>query len=252
MDDSHFPSREELGLPPVLEELTSEGGLVVVAGERPGMGVTTTLYSMLDWVNQTRRTHLMTFEDPPERELYHKLSMVSQRQQDLDYDRLSVALRQSCRQGAQVLMVGRLEGKEEMLAAAQAAARGQTVLVGMQSGGAGQVIEEFYRGLGQTHWLTFCLSLSAVCYQALMPTRSGERTPVVEVLRNSPSVQNLLLEQKWPQLELCMETGMNRGMQTWEQALCLAVLEGRLEPEEALEKARDRERLEALLAGPGS
>lgn len=244
---SQWPSQQELGLPWVLEELLDyDGGLVVVAGPRKS-GVTTTLYWMLDWLNRNARTHIMTFEDPIEHQLYHKLCMTSQRQRDLNYKNLGEALQQSGKQGASFVMIGRLSEPADLQAASLTAFKGQLVLVGMEADSVEAVISQFHQTMGNAYWTTFCDSLKAICYQRLVRGLSGNSVLAAEVFLGKKAGKKVLFEKNWQGLQECMRTSERQGMQTFDRALYELVRQGKISAGEAIKQARDPEQLKQQL-----
>jgi twitching motility protein PilT len=235
-----LPSREQLGLPAELISVLSDsrGGLVLITGA-PRSGLSTTLNWMLDFLNMTRRTHLMIFQECAGIAHYHKLSMVSQRRKGSDYQDLCSALRETPRQGATVVMIEERLDRQALLLAAELGYNGHTVLAGTSGHDVVESLESMYQSMGPSHWQDFAAGLGAVVHQRLLPGRSGGRVPVLEILRRTAGVANRLREGKLEALKGCMETGHREGMQTLDQALCQAVQAGLLSPEEALRHARD-------------
>lgn len=247
-----LPSREQLGLPEVLSEiaLSYRGGLILITGG-PKSGVTTTLNWMLDFLNTNLRAHLMIFEERIEISHYHKLSMVSQREKGKDYHELCSALRETPRQGASVVMIGAPLDTEALLIAAELGNNRHTIMAGMPGNSAVEVLESIRERVGPLRWRGFVDGLGAVVHQRLLAGRYGERVPVLEVLRKSAAVANLLHEQKLHLLPQSMETGYRLGMQSLEQALCKGVLDGLFPADEALRQARDPQLLRSYLARHG-
>ena len=221
----HIPSRTQLGLPPVLEEIArpQKTGLVIVSGGM-GSGVTTTLGWMLDHINQNFRGHLLTLEDPIEVNHFHKLSIVSQRQRGSDYHNTGDALRQAYRQGADVVMVGELRTPKNMRQALELAGRGLLVLAGMQASSSEDVVRQLVSAYPIQRRTAGRIDLSHVL-EAVLCQRRVHGAVAMEILRFTPAVRNLVIEDKLHLIQQVLESGARQGMQTMEQAL--AALEER-------------------------
>jgi twitching motility protein PilT len=222
------------------------GGLVVIVGER-GAGVSATLYDLVDWISETFRIHIMTFEDPIESDLFHKLSMVSQREQDRDFECLPEALLQSSKHGASVVMINRLRTPEDMIAACLAGNKGQIVLAGLEARSVSDAVRAFEETMGANRWLTFCSGLAAIYSERLVPALRHGSHPVVEIFRTVKEGRALLEKRDWSGLTSFMERDYEYGMQTFEQGLVKAIQEGSVARKVALREAQDVARLQSLL-----
>jgi twitching motility protein PilT len=225
--EERFRTLEELGLPESLLHLCEvRDGLIVVSGPT-GAGKSTTLATLLDHVNRTRRGHIITIEDPIEYLHTPVLSVVNQRQVGLDAPSFNDALVAALRQDPDVVLVGEIRDLETIRTAITAAETGHVVFTTLHAGDCVGSIERLVSVFpadeqdGIRRQLS--LVLRGVVSQRLLPALGNghgqRRVAAAEILVNTPAVANLIATGKSAQIYSVMETGTAAGMQTFEQDL---------------------------------
>ena len=234
-----IPTGAELGLPTVLRSWTElRQGLVLVTGPT-GAGKSTTLASMVDAINENRRCHIITIEDPIEYVHRHKTAAVSQREIGLDTESFARALRSALREDPDVLMVGEMRDPETIQTALTIAETGHLVFATLHTNDAGQAIDrivDVFPGDKQAQIrVQLAGSLTGIVSQRLLPRIGGGRVAAFEVLTATFAVRNLIREGKSSQLRNLITTGGSKfGMQTLEQSLSELVGSGKVRYEDAL------------------
>jgi len=240
---SDIPTFDELQLPPAVEALAGEPrGLILVTGPA-GVGKTTTIASMIGWINQHRHAHVVTIEDPVE--IVHEdiLSVVDQREIGLDTADYRTALRYVVRQDPDVIFVGEIRDAETVQAAIQAAETGHLVISTLHTLDAtetvNRIIDLFPPEQQRQVRVSLAASLRGVLSQRLVPRADGKgRVPAVEVLINTGRVQERILQPEQTQtIPDVMSEGEFYGMQTFDQALLGLVRQGLVTTEAAAEAA---------------
>lgn len=217
-------SRQELNLPPIVDEIVRRPhGLILVTGAT-GMGKSTTLACMIDAINNERASHIITVEDPIEYIHLHKKSMVNQRELGQDTHAWSNALRGALREDPDVILIGEMRDLETIGGTLTAAETGHLVFSTLHTPDAAQsidrMIDVFPPHQQQQVRIQVANVLEAVLSQQLIPHASGVgRVPAMEVLIATPAARNLIREGKSHQIYSAMETGGKQGMQTMDQAL---------------------------------
>jgi twitching motility protein PilT len=242
---------EELGLPSSLHSWTTKHrGLVLVTGPT-GSGKSTTLASLINEINETRSCHIMTVEDPIEFLHTSKHSMVNQREVGADTRSFPAALRSALRQDPDVIMVGEMRDLETIQIALTAAETGHLVFATLHTSDAPQtidrVIDVFPPFQQQQVRVMLANALEGICCQQLVPTVSGGRVVVCEVLMPTPGVRNLIREGKTHQIYSAIQTGSQFGMQSLDASLAALVRAGMISQKEAGERASNDEELARLL-----
>jgi|Deesub1362A_J573_1020465.scaffolds.fasta_scaffold00425_5 twitching motility protein PilT len=239
-----IPALAELGLPAVVGELAKRPrGLVLVTGPT-GSGKTTTLAAMVDLINETKRGHIITLEDPIEYVHRHKLCLVNQREIGQDSLSFAAALRASLREDPDVILVGEMRDLETIATAITAAETGRLVLATLHTSGAAQtidrIIDVFPPHQQQQVRVQLADVLAGVISQVLLPRfdRPG-RTVAVEVLVATYAIRNLIREGKTHQIISQMQAGGRYGMQTFDSALRDLYRAGIISREEAVTWSRD-------------
>ncbi len=252
---SRIRSLEELGLPPVLGELAlREHGLILVTGPT-GAGKSTTLAAMVDLINQTRRAHIITIEDPIEFVHQHKKALINQREVGVHARSFSEALRAALREDPDVILVGEMRDLETIALALTAAETGHLVLATLHTNSAAQtinrVIDVFPSHQQEQIRVQLAETLVAVIAQILLPTADGRgRVPAVEVMVATPAVRNLIRESKVHQIPSVIQTGAKDGMQSLDQSLRHLVKTGKITPEVALRWATEKQAFMRPSAAP--
>jgi twitching motility protein PilT len=243
----------ELGLPDVLADFTrSHAGLVLVTGAT-GSGKSTTLAAMIDLINQERKGHIVTIEDPVEYVHPDKSCFVSQREVGLDTNSFAMALRASLREAPDVILVGELRDPETMGICLQAAETGHLVFSTMHTPSAAESMERML-SMFQPHEKALvqqrlAKTLRAILAQKLVPTVDGKgRACAIEILNVSPTVAQYIEEGRTGQIYQAIKEGASQWkMQTMNMALDKYVREGKITEEMALEYAGIRSELRQMM-----
>ncbi len=250
---STVPALETLGLPPVLRELALRTqGLILVTGPT-GHGKSTTQAAMIDVVNNKRRSHIVTIEDPIEFLYTNKKSVIEQRELGEDTLSFAAAVKHALRQAPDIILVGEMRDLDTMAAALTAAETGHLVISTLHTndspGAIDRVIDSFPPHQQNQVRSQMALSLLAVIAQRLVPTvHDIKQVAAVEVLVNNAAAANLIREGKAHHLYTVMETHGKDGMISMDHALKKLYLKGVISSEEA----KRRMRSPALLEGKGS
>ena len=222
-------------------------GLVLVTGPA-GSGKSTTLACMIDHINQTRQSHIITLEDPLEYLHQHKKSIVSQREVVTDTDSYLTALRASLRQSPDVILLGEMRDYETMSVAMTAAETGHLILSTLHTIGASNTIDRIIDAFppNQQHQIAVQLSmvLQAVVSQQLIPTKDGGIVPAFEIMTLTPAIKNMIRESKVHQIDGMIATSRSEGMITMDTSLLELVQTGKVDEKVALEYAQDPELLQ--------
>lgn len=235
-------SLEELGMPPSLEEQTKhKQGLILVTGPT-GSGKTTTLAAMLDIINENRKTHIVTIEDPLEIEHQDKQSYVSQREVGIDTEDFMPAMRAVVREAPDVILVGEMRDTITMHTALQAGETGHLVFSTVHTASAYETLDRIINMFPPHEKHHLCQrmsgSLRAVIAQKLLPRKDGNgRVVCAEILICTPTVSKAIEDGNFGDLYHHMNEGAFWGMQTMNQALCRYVKADIISEEMALQNA---------------
>lgn len=245
--EDRFRTLAELGLPESLLALCDlRDGLIVVSGPT-GAGKSTTLATLLDHVNRTRRGHIITIEDPIEYLHNPVRCVVNQRQVGLDAPSFNDALVASLRQDPDVVLVGEIRDLETIRTAITAAETGHLVFTTLHAGDCAGSIERLVSVFPSDEQdgirRQLALVLRGIVAQRLLPTiangRPQRRVACSEILVNTPAISNLIASGKSAQIYSCMETGAGAGMQTFEQDLARLWVTRRITETTAVAMARN-------------
>jgi len=230
---------DQLELPKAVKDLASrEKGLVLVTGPT-GSGKSTTLASMVDYVNEHLQGHILTIEDPIEFVHESKRCLVNQREIGQHTESFASALRAGLREDPDVILVGELRDLETTQLAISAAETGHLVFATLHTNSASKTIDRVIdvfppEQQGQIRSM-LSESLEGVITQKLLPSKDGKgRVAALEILIAVPAIRNLIRENKTPQIVTAIQTGAQHGMQSLDQALRDLVMQGKLAREEAI------------------
>lgn len=224
MINSSVPRFHELGLPPVLERLASlQDGLVLITGPA-GSGKSTTLASVVDWINDNRRTHIVTIEDPIEFHHQDRTAYISQREVGTDTTSFMEALKQALRQDPNVIMLGEMRDAETIMTAVTAAETGHLVISTLHTPNTVQAIDRVVDSFsGQTQKqvrMLLASCLRGVVSQKLLNRADGKgRIPAIEVLINTSTIASHILDGQTHEIYQYIQRGESEGMQTFTQSL---------------------------------
>jgi twitching motility protein PilT len=239
------PSFEELRLPAGVRRLAEEHrGLVLCTGAT-GSGKTTTLATVIDHINRTRRMHIVTVEDPIEILHADQGCIVNQREVGLDTDSFLAAIRRVLRQDPDVILIGELRDAETAETALKAAESGHLVFSTMHTIDAGETISrliEFFPAVKQEQIRSILAGvLRGVISQRLLPRKEGGgRVAAVEVMLNNARISDLIRDQKTEEITDAIAEGQFFDMQTFSQALIELVLAGDVDREVAANASSNR------------
>lgn len=243
-----IPSPENLGLPSACIELAKlQKGLVLVTGPT-GSGKSTTLASLVNYINQTRACHIVTIEDPIEYLHRHDLSLVNQREVGQDTQSFSNALRAVLRQDPDVILVGEMRDLETIATAVTAAETGHLVLSTLHTNDATQsvdrMIDVFPTYQQQQIRTQLAAVLQGILSQQLLPRADHKgRVAAIEVMLATPAVRSLIREGKTHQLPTVIQTNAKLGMQTMDKAIMELVQKGLVAYDVAQEKLQSTDSL---------
>jgi twitching motility protein PilT len=235
---------EELHLPDICESLAEERRGLILATGATGSGKSTTLASMLDYINRTRTAHIVTIEDPIEYLLRDKRSVVNQREIGTDTTSFKRALRAALRQDPDVIMLGELRDYETMEIALEAAETGHLVLSTLHTLDAADAVNRLVSSFpphqrDQARY-QFANLFRGVIAQRLVPRADGDgRVPAVEVMVSTGRIRDLIMEEAGARTitEQMAEGVDTYGMQTFDQSLMNLLQRGLITYEEALSQS---------------
>lgn len=251
--NSNIKSVNELGFNRQIENLSERPhGLILVTGAT-GSGKSTTLAAFIDKINRTKRSHIVTIEDPIEYTHSHQLGIVNQREIGTDCARYATALRQVLREDPDVIMVGEIRDAEAAEAALKAAETGHLVFSTLHTNGAinsiNRIVQLFPTDSQDYIRSLLSFTLEAVLSQSLClrADRKG-RVMAYEYLGMTPAIRNLIRENKLHQVYGQMQIGQeNHGMVTMNQSLLQHIASGAITAAEAISHSPDAEELQRMI-----
>ena len=252
---SNIKTFEGLGLKPILGEIAmSAQGLVMFAGVT-GSGKSTSIASMIQYINERKRVHILTIEDPIEYIFKDDKATINQREVGIDCIDFSEALRAMVRENPDVVLVGEMRDNETFEAAIRASEIGHLVFGTIHASSSwqtfGRIYDMFPEGeRGQIRKL-LAYNLRAIVYQKLLPTLHADiqRIPVVEILLNTPPVQKYILEGREGELLDVIKKSFEDGMIDFTSALVELVESEMIHHRAALEATPKPEELKMRLKG---
>ncbi|MEE4144153.1 MAG: PilT/PilU family type 4a pilus ATPase [Halieaceae bacterium] len=237
-----IPTIDELGLPPIIKELSmTKRGLVIFVGAT-GTGKSTSLAAMVGYRNQNSHGHIISIEDPIEYIHEHGNCIVTQREVGMDTESFDVALKNTLRQAPDVIMIGEVRSAETMAQALTFAETGHLCLCTLHANNANQALDRiqsfFPAEMHSQVWMDLSLNLKSMVAQQLLPRKDGKgRAPVVEVLLNTPLVADYIRKGEVHLIKDLMSKSTELGMQTLDQSLVKAYKDGIISKEDALRYA---------------
>jgi twitching motility protein PilT len=243
---------EQIGLPESVKDLLKRPrGLVLVTGPT-GSGKTTTLATMIDWINQNRDCHIVTVEDPIEYYHSHKKGLVTQREVGVDVPSFPEALRRVLRQDPDVVLLGEMRDLDTISAAITAAETGHLVFGTLHTTGSARTVDRIIDAYptNQQEQVRAQLSVSiiAVISQVLLPRKDRKgRVAAFEVMLMNPAIGNLIRKNETNKIQSTIQTSRRLGMITLDDYLLDLAKRELITREDALDAAQDSKDLEARL-----
>ncbi|GGA82119.1 type IV pilus twitching motility protein PilT [Ornithinibacillus halotolerans] len=219
-----IPTIEELMMPSILQQLALKPqGLILVTGPT-GSGKSTTLASMINYVNRYKAKHIITLEDPIEFVHEHGKSIINQREVGKDTESFANGLRAALRQDPDIILVGEMRDHETISTALTAAETGHLVLATLHTNSASQtinrIIDVFPPHQQSQIRIQLASVLAGIISQRLVPKSDGQgRVAATEILINMPSVANLIRNEKVDQIKNILQTSRAAGMHTMEMSV---------------------------------
>lgn len=217
-----LPNPKELGIPDSILDLYKEKkGMILVSGTA-GSGKSTTLACIIDKINETRKSHIITIEDPIEFLHCHKQSIVSQREVYHDTKGYLQALRASLRETPEVILLGEMRDEETISTALTAAETGHLLFSTLHTVGAAntidRILDSFSHNQNQIR-SQLSMVLKAVVSEQLVPAIDGGVVPAFEIMYNTPAIRSQIREGKTHQIENTISSSKNQGMITMDESL---------------------------------
>ncbi|TCT18989.1 twitching motility protein PilU [Thiobaca trueperi] len=236
-----IPTIEELHLPPVLKEVVmNKRGLVLMVGGT-GSGKSTSLAAMLGHRNVNSYGHIITIEDPVEYVHPHRNCLITQREVGVDTESWEAALVNTLRQAPDVILIGEIRTRETMEYAINFSETGHLCLSTLHANNANQALDRIINLFPEERrgqlLMDLSLNLNAIVSQRLLPCTDGGRIAAVEVMLNSPLIQDLIFKGDVGGIKAIMKRSRELGMQTFDMALFDLHEAGKISYEDALRNA---------------
>lgn len=249
---SQFLTFEQLRMPDAIRRLiTRPRGLLLVTGPT-GSGKTTSLASMINFLNDNYDKHIITVEDPIEYYHTHKKSTVNQREIGVDVPGFAEALKRALRMDPDVILVGEMRDLETIHAALEAAETGHLVFGTLHTSGAAstinRIVDVFPKEQQDQIRTQLSTALIGVLSQALLPKKPDGLVAAYEMMVVTPAIQNLIRENKVYRIDSSIQTGRKHGMFLLDESLFRLWKEGLCEKEEVLQRSSRPAELAAKIA----
>jgi twitching motility protein PilT len=249
------PSFEDLHLPPSIEKLCKfDQGMIILAGVT-GSGKSTTIASMLDFINERERVHILTIEDPIEYMFTDKKAVINQREIGMDVLDWTTALKHAVREDPDVMLVGEMRDRDTFEAGINAAETGHLVFGTIHANTApstlGRILDLFPADMHAAIRQSLAFNLKAVVAQKLLPSiKPGvHRVPTNEIMIMNPTIKELIIKGEDKKLPDAIRIGFLEGMLDFTESLTQLVQNGLVERSVALEVAPNPDALKMALKG---
>ena len=250
-----IPDFEGLHLPPIMESLCKfDQGMILLAGVT-GSGKSTTIASMLNWINQRETKHILTLEDPIEFVYKEEKCLINQREIGMDVKNFSIAMKHAVREDPDIILVGELRDEETFMTAIHAAETGHLVFGTIHAASAGttigRILDLFPEDMHGAIRSAIAFNMKGIVAQKLLPSiKDGVgRVPTVEVMTFNPTIQKLVLEGTDEKLPDAIRIGSEEGMQDFTMSLKELIDEELISREIAFRVAPNREALKMAIKG---
>lgn len=249
--NSEIRDFRELGLPPIMEKFAlASQGLVIIAGPT-GHGKSTTLASMINYINEHKNDHIITIEDPIEYSFKNKKSIITQREVGNDTHSFAKALRSSFREDPNIIMVGEMRDLETIESALTLAETGHLVFTTLHTNSASQtanrIIDVFPPHQQSQIRSQLASVILGVVSQRLIPKVSGGRIVACEIMIANHAVRNIIRDGKTHQLDNIIATSASEGMISLDKVLAEMVNKGDITLDDALTWALDQKSFKMMV-----
>jgi twitching motility protein PilT len=249
------PTFEKLGLPPSIEKLCHyDQGMIILAGVT-GSGKSTTIASMLDYINERERVHILTIEDPIEYLFTDKKAVINQREVGIDVSDWNIALKHAVREDPDIILVGEMRDRDTFEAGMNAAETGHLVLGTIHASTApstvGRILDLFPADMHPAMRQSLAFNLKAIVCQKLLPSiKPGvQRVPTNEIMIMNPTIRELIIKAEDKKLPDAIRIGFLEGMLDFNESLRQLVERGDVDRATALEVAPNPEALKMAFKG---
>jgi twitching motility protein PilT len=253
-----IPNFEGLYLPPIMEELCKfDQGMVLLAGVT-GSGKSTTIASMLDWINHNMRKHILTIEDPIEFVYTPDKCLINQREVGIDVKDFKIAMKHAVREDPDIMLVGEMRDMETFETAMHAAETGHLVFGTIHASSApstiGRILDLFPTDMHQALRGSMDFNMRGIVAQKLLKTicedgKGPGRVPIVEIMTFNPTVRKLILEGEDDKLPAAMRIGKDEGMQRFNESLYKFLQKDMISRAAAFEISPNVEELKMMIKG---
>jgi twitching motility protein PilT len=250
-----IPNLEGLYLPTVLYELCKfSQGMILLAGIT-GSGKSTTIASMLNWVNQNYRKHILTLEDPIEFTFTEEKCLINQREIGMDVVNFEIGMKHAVREDPDVMLVGEMRDRETFETAIHAAETGHLVFGTIHASTAastiGRILDLFPANMHPAIRSALAFNMRGIVAQKLLPSilEGVQRVPTVEIMTFNPTVRKLILDEQDNKLPDAIRIGASEGMQDFTMSLKQLVTGRLIDRATAFEVAPNIEALKMALKG---
>ena len=250
-----IPDFEGLNIPPIMEELCKfDQGMILLAGVT-GSGKSTTIASMLDWINRNYRKHILTLEDPIEYTFTEDKCLINQREIGIDVKDFEIAMKHAVREDPDVMLVGEMRDRETFMTAIHAAETGHLVFGTIHASSApttiGRILDLFPQDMHSALRSAIAFNMRGIVAQKLLRSiKPGVgRVPTVEIMMFNPTVRKLILEEHDEKLSDAIRMCVNEGMQDFTMSLRDLVERDLIDRATAFEVAPNVEALKMELKG---
>ncbi|HXY33913.1 MAG TPA: PilT/PilU family type 4a pilus ATPase [Planctomycetaceae bacterium] len=253
-----IPNFEGLFLPPIMEQLCKfDQGMILLAGVT-GSGKSTTIASMLNWINHNMRKHILTIEDPIEFVYTPDKCLINQREVGIDVKDFKIAMKHAVREDPDIMLVGEMRDMETFETAMHAAETGHLVFGTIHASSApstiGRILDLFPNDMHKALRSSMDFNMRGIVAQKLLKTICEEgkgpgRVPIVEIMTFNPTVRKLILEGEDEKLPAAMRIGKDEGMQRFNESLYSFLQKDMISRAAAFEISPNVEELKMLIKG---